>query len=271
MVFWTIAKYEIKNSMRQKSYLLFLFIWTIMLSLLFFMQKGYPSLSGFSNSAGTFMNFILYFFPLIMLLFGSFAITSEFENGHWHLLQAYAMTNDAFLGGKFIGQLITQIVTVTFGFGLASLISTILKINITLHWLLLIYFFTLCLSFTFLLIGMVIGTFSSNRWQALMISVFIWFVFIMIWSMLLLSVLNFVPYNWIYTILVLLLCLNPAEFLRVFFVSQLGGGAVFGQDYDSLITNFVTYNWIILVIYLFLFSYFLFSLGILGLKRRIKK
>lgn len=222
--------------MRQKSSYLFLVLWTFVLLLIFLLIKSTPATADYTNITGTAVNLLLYLLPLFMLITGSFAIATEMENGQWRLLNTYPITALSYLSGKLFGQLIAQSVVFTLSFGISLLLGLIFQIQVSLKWVMAIYLFSILLQATFLVIGVVTGSFARSRWQALSVSVVIWFLFIMIWPTLLISVLNLLPYQFLSPIIHVATALNPAELLRVVFVVQMGGGAVFGQAYDILIT-----------------------------------
>jgi Cu-processing system permease protein len=232
----TICQFEWRKMLRQKSSYLFLVLWTFVLLLIFLLVKGSPVTADYTNITGTAVNLLLYLLPLFMLITGSFSIATEIENGQWRLLNTYPVTAFSYLSGKLIGQLIAQSVVFTLSFGISLLLGLLFQVNVSLKWVLAIYLFSILLQAVFLVVGVAAGAFAKTRWQALSVSVSLWFIFIMIWPTLLISVLNLVPYQLLSPVLHVAMALNPAELLRVVFVVQMGGGAVFGQSYDVLVT-----------------------------------
>jgi Cu-processing system permease protein len=236
MKMWNIWRYELRLTVRQRSYYSFLLLWIAVLSLLFLLQASAPSLTGYTNLTGTVVNIALYIIPLFMLIIGSFSITNEMENGQWRLLTTYPLFSLAYIIGKIGGQFTAQVIVFTFSYGISLSIGLLLGNSFSSEWLLSIYFFSISLIFFFLVFGITVGCSASTRWQALSISVMIWFFLILIWPTALISILGLVPYPWIFPLMKFGLFANPAEFLRVSFVISLDGGAVFGQAYDSLMT-----------------------------------
>lgn len=223
--------------------------------LIFLLVRNSPSITSYTNITGAAVNILLYLLPLFMLINGSFTVAAEKENGQWKLLTTYPISAFSYLIGKLFGQILAQTVVFTLSFGISLSLALLFQINLDLKWVLAIYFFALLLQATFLVIGITAGSLTKGRWHALSISVAIWFVLIMIWPTVLISILNLVPYPLISPILHVLLFLNPAELLRVVFVIQMGGGSVFGQVYDVLVSFFkMEASFIALILYLFLFS-----------------
>ncbi|MGE7763857.1 ABC transporter permease [Peribacillus sp. NPDC096540] len=233
---WNIWRSELRMTVRQRSYYSFLFLWVAVLSLLFLLQSSAPSLTGYTNTTGTVVNVALYIIPLFMLIIGSFSIANEMENGQWRLLCTYPLFTLSYIMGKIGGQYTSQLIVFTFSYGISLAIGLMFGAGFASEWLLAIYFFSISLIFFFLVLGIVIGTIVSTRWQALSVSVIIWFFLIMIWPTALMGVLGLFPYTWVEPLMKVALFINPAELLRVVLVIGLDGGAVFGQAYDSLVT-----------------------------------
>lgn len=265
----TICRFEWRTTLRQKTSYLFLFLWTFVLLLIFLLVKSSPAVTSYTNITGAAVNILLYLLPLFMLIIGSFAVAAEKENGQWQLLTTYPISAFSYLIGKLLGQLIAQTAVLTLSFGISLLLALFFQIYLSLKWVAAAYLFALFLQSIFLVIGIAGGSFAKGRWQALSISVVIWFILIMIWPTALISLLNLIPYPLISPALHVLLWLNPAELLRVVFVVQMGGGSVFGQVYDVLVT-FLKKDivMIILVLYILLFSGIVLFLSAWRLERR---
>ncbi|MFJ8267004.1 ABC transporter permease subunit [Peribacillus asahii] len=268
---WNIWRSELRMTVRQRSYYSFLILWVAVLSLLFLLQNSAPSLTGYTNITGTVANIALYIIPLFMLIIGSFSIANEVENGQWRLLSTYPLFTLSYVIGKIGGQFTAQWIVFTFSFGISMGISLVIGGGFSMKWLWAIYLFSVTLLFFFLVIGVCIGSFVKTRWQALSISVMLWFFLIMIWPTALIGILGAVPYTWIAPLMNGLLFLNPAELIRVAFVISLDAGSVFGQAYDPLISYLGTYlSILIYILYFicFLAVSFLFSMGMLEWRKR---
>ncbi|MEH7107947.1 ABC transporter permease [Bacillus sp. JJ1764] len=265
----TILISEWKTMTRQRSYYTFFILWVLVFSLLFLLEKTNSGISGFTNITGTILNIILYLLPLFMLITGSFSIANEMENGQWQLLSTYPVSLLAYLLGKCGGLFTAQTVIFTLSFGCSMGIGLIAGNAMTLGWLLKIYLFSILLIYTFIILGLLIGTWVKTRWQAFTISVAMWFFLIMIWPTALITFLGLVPYPVIEPIMKMAMMLNPAEFLRIFFIVKWDSGSVFGQSYDSIVTLFHSgAGWLILSAYLAIYLVAFISLALLCLQRR---
>ncbi|MFC3886274.1 ABC transporter permease [Bacillus songklensis] len=260
---------EWRTTLRQPSSYTFVVLWSIVLSILFMLGRSMPDFNGYTNMTGTIANLLLYLVPLFMLIIGSFSIASEMENGQWQLLSTYPISTFKYVLGKYVGQLIAQCAIFTLSFGIGMGITLISQSALSVKWLLLVYVFSILLIVFFLVIGMLIGVFVSNRWQALMFSIGVWFFLIMMWASVLIGLLGFFPYPMIGRLLKLSLLINPAELLRVMFVVQLGGGAVFGQPFDALV-NFlkIKISWGVIGVYTLVYLAFSLTLASWNLERR---
>lgn len=235
----TIMKNEIKLGFRNPWAYSFLGIFTLLsLSMLIIQSGPVSDLNQYTKTTGTLMNLILYLLPLMTLLLGALSITSEKEDGRWHLLSTYPLSSFSFIIGKYAGMFIVLTAIISFGFGLSGLIGSFLGQGLSLGTLLWIFVFSMMLILLFLGLAVWIGAASKNRWQALTISVGVWFLLVLAWPILLIAVLSLFPYASIQPTLEILVFFNPAELVRIFVTLYLGGGHIFGPAYYEWIEWF---------------------------------
>lgn len=233
----TVLKRELKLGFRNSWTYSFLILFTIFTGAILLLHTSVASVEGYTDMTGTMMNMTLYLLPLITLLLGSFSITSEKEDGHWGLLATYPLSSQSFLFGKWFGLAIILITIIFFSFGLSGALITIFGEPMQTETFIALIVFSILLALSFLSVAFLIGSFSKNRWQALILSISIWFVTIVIWPLLIISSLTFLPsYKMIQPTLQVLTILNQAEFIRIFTMMRLGAGSAFGADYDMWIT-----------------------------------
>lgn len=263
---------EWKTSLRQKSFYLFAGLFLFIMVFIFLIQMNIDGLSSFTNITATAFNVLLYSLPLIVMLLGAFSITEEREAGRFALLLTYPFKMKSYITGKYFGQLVSHIIVVTFSFGVFSGMSFVLNGTSSIKGILLIYLFAILVTASFLAIGMLIGVLSSTRWQAMMISIALWFILIMIWPMLLIGSLSFLHHDSVKPVLLVFTVLNPAELLRVFFVIQFEGGAIFGQQYYQII-DFLkgTAALLYLAVYIFLYVFGMLVLSTFLIGRKVRK
>ena len=227
---FVIAAGEIKLGFRNPWSYSFLALFTLF-SLSLWLIQGQQPLGGYTHATGTMLNLIVYLLPLMTLLLGSFSVTGEKEDGRWQLLATYPLSATQWLWGKWIGVSVTLACIVAFGFGLSGMVGWFMDSDFTAESLLWLFSFAEVLMLTFLGLALAVGALCKNRWQALTISVGIWFLFVLGWPTLMIGVLGWVPYGWIKPMLEMLTLLNPAESVRIFTIMKIGGGAVFGPEY----------------------------------------
>lgn len=225
-----IARREVKLGLRNPwaySFLVLFAGFTLAIVLI----QSRSGLEGYTHGTGSLLNLILYLLPLMTLLLGSFAVTVEKEEGGWRLLSVYSLSGFQLLLGKYAGLCLVMFAVVGAGFGLSGLLSGVFGQNLSLYTLAFFYFSSLALVFIFLGVAVLAGALARNRWHALTISVGIWFVLVLAWPTLLIAVLGFLPYPAIKPALQVLSFLNPAELVRIFMVTRMGGGSSFGPEY----------------------------------------
>ncbi|MGX1830869.1 ABC transporter permease [Paenibacillus taichungensis] len=225
-----VVRREMKMGFRNPWSYSFLILFCIFsLSLLIINSQNF--VTGYSGTTGSMLNLILYLLPLMTLFLGSFSLTSEKEEGSWQLLSTYPIGTMSFIVGKYLGLSVVLVTIVTFGYGLMGLLSGWVGSPLDVMTYLLFLVFSCGLVLLFLNIALFIGSLSKNRWQALTISVSVWFFAVIGWPTLLISVLGLMPYQWVKPLLAVLTFINPAELVRLFVVIKLGGGSILGPEY----------------------------------------
>ncbi|MFN7249473.1 MAG: ABC transporter permease [Anaerobacillus sp.] len=228
----TIAKKELKLGFRNPwSYTFVITFSLLSIALLFINADVEAGIGQYTTMTGTMMNLLLYFLPLMTLMLGSFSVTTEKEDGNWHLLLSYPLSSSNWLIGKYLGIFFVIIAIVSFGFGITGIIGLLFGAAFNSSIGLFLLIFSTLLIVIFLALAIFIGTVSENRWQALTMSVSIWIIFVLAWPIIMISTLSTLQYQTLKVILQIVTLLNPAEFTRIFMIVQLGGGAVFGPEY----------------------------------------
>lgn len=230
-----VAKKEIQSGFRNPwaySYLLLFSVFSLSLLLV----NAQNEVSGYSGVTSSMLTLTLYLLPLMALFLGSFSLTAEKEEGSWQLLATYPLRTPSFILGKYAGVSAVVLTIVSFSYGLIGLLTAWMDKRFELGTYLLFLFFSYGLVLLYLTLALWIGAWAKNRWQAMTVSVMVWFFTIMAWPTLLIAGLGLLPYLWIKPALTVLTLLNPAEFVRLFVVIQLGGGTVLGPEYYEWVT-----------------------------------
>jgi Cu-processing system permease protein len=225
-----VARREIKIGFRNPWAYSFLTLFSIF-SLCLLLINAQNIVQGYSGITGSMLSLILYLLPLMTLFLGSFSLTAEKEEGSWKLLSTYPIGTMSFIMGKYIGLSVVLLAIISCGYGLMGLVSLTMGTVFETNTYFLFLAFSVGLVLLFLAIALIVGSLSRNRWQALTISVTIWFFAVIGWPTILISILGMLPYLWIKPLLVILTFCNPAELVRLFVVIKLGGGSVLGPEY----------------------------------------
>ncbi|WEK55912.1 MAG: ABC transporter permease subunit [Candidatus Cohnella colombiensis] len=225
-----VARREIKIGFRNPWAYSFLILFTLF-SLSLLLINSQNIVQGYTGITGSMLSLILYLLPLMTLFLGSFSLTAEKEEGSWQLLSTYPLGTLSFIAGKYAGLSVVLIVIVAVGYGLMGVISLLMGASFAFQTYVLFLAFSIGLVLLFLAIAMLVGSLSRNRWQAMTVSVAIWFFLIIGWATILISLLGKLPYPLIKPSLVALTFINPAELVRLFVVIKLGGGSVLGPEY----------------------------------------
>lgn len=225
-----VARRELKMGFRNPWAYSFLMLFSLF-SLGLLLINSQNIVQGYTSVTGSMLNLIMYLLPLMTLFLGSFSLTSEKEEGSWQLLSAYPLGTLSLVLGKYAGLAVVLLVIVAFGYGLMGLVSGLAGIHFDAPTYFLFLAFSAGLVLLFLTLALLIGSLSRNRWQALTVSVSVWFFAVIGWPTFLIAVLGLLPYLWVKPVLVALTLLNPAELVRLFVVVKLGGGSVLGPEY----------------------------------------
>ncbi|MCM3701658.1 ABC transporter permease [Paenibacillus macerans] len=138
------------------------------------MPKGIES--GVSKPLGLLVsNFIHRVQPKLALFLGSFSLTAEKEEGSWQLLSTYPLGTIPYLLGKYFGLAAVLLTIISFGYGGMGLVATLVGKVFEVNTYLLFFSFSCGLVLLFLTLALLIGTLSKQRWQAMTISVMVWF------------------------------------------------------------------------------------------------
>jgi len=230
----TILIREIRLGFRNPWAYSFIALFVIfMLCLLLINSQNY--VTGYSGVTGMLLQLTLYLLPLITLMLGSFSLTGEKEDGSAQLLYTYTISSATMIAGKYLGLVVVMLTIVLFGFGVTGVVSVFIEGGFSFQSYFLLFLFAGLLSITFLSIAFLIGALTKNRWQALTGVIAVWFFLIIGWAPILIALLGKLPYLWIEPLLTAFTFVNPAEFVRIFIVVKLGGGAILGPEY---------YNWV---------------------------
>lgn len=216
-----IAKKEIRDSLRNR--------WVVFISLIFLLlslsvtfassavvgQLSLPELNLLISSLSTISVFII---PLAAMLVSYDAFVGEDESGTLLLLLSYPLSRFQILLGKLIGHSVIMSFTICFAFGLTAILLLMFGENYdiaaTISQFGQFIFTSILLAITFILLGYIVSLKATEKAKAVATVLFVWFLFVLIYDLLLLTLLvadlAFINQY----IINLLIALNPTDLYR---------------------------------------------------------
>ncbi|WP_223292953.1 MULTISPECIES: ABC transporter permease subunit [Shewanella] len=230
-----IAKKEIKDSLRNR--------WGMFISIIFLVlslsvtfagsairgELSLPEISALMSSLSTIAVFII---PLAAMLISYDAFVGEDEAGTLLLLLSYPLTRGQILLGKLLGHGVIMGLTITSAFGFTCILLLFIGNGYkTIDTIILFTQFigsSIMLAITFILFGYIVSLKATEKAKAVATVLLLWFLFVLIYDLLLLTLLiadlSFISQPMINFLLVL----NPTDLYRAMNVSGLdvGGGGL---------------------------------------------
>nr|WP_237162509.1 ABC transporter permease subunit [Shewanella halifaxensis] len=216
-----IAKKEIQDSLRNR--------WVLFISLIFLILSlsvtfagsavaghlSLPELNALISSLSTISVFII---PLAAMLASYDAFVGEDESGTLLLLLSYPISRTQILMGKLVGHSLIMSATITFAFGVTLVLLLLLGDNYQPQLLLVQFgqfiFSSILLAIAFILLGYIVSLKSSEKAKAVASVLLVWFMFVLIYDLLLLTILVADLSFFNQYIINALIALNPTDLYR---------------------------------------------------------
>src|SRR5215831_14329720 len=182
---FVIAGQETKINIRNKWTLIFAAVFgglALAISYFGLVTAGVVGLQGFTRTAASLLNLVLYVVPMVALSMGTLSFTGE--RGSNELLFSQPVTRSEILLGRILG-LFTSIATSTlFGFGLAGFV-VVSRMGTEGLWRYLgLVGLALLLALIFLVLGAMVALIAGKKVKALGFSLFLWFFFVLFYDLL---------------------------------------------------------------------------------------
>ncbi|RTR40425.1 copper ABC transporter permease [Shewanella canadensis] len=216
-----IAKKEIRDSLRNR--------WVTFISLIFLLlslsvtfagsavvgQLALPELDALISSLSTISVFII---PLAAMLVSYDAFIGEDESGTLLLLLSYPLSRFQILSGKLIGHSVIMSFTISFAFGLTAVLLLIFgenyEVAATIGQFSQFILTSILLAITFILLGYIVSLKATEKAKAVATVLFVWFLFVLIYDLLLLTLLVADISFFNQYIINILIALNPTDLYR---------------------------------------------------------
>ncbi len=213
-----IALKEFKNSLRNRIIIgIFLIMTVLAITISYFgaAPGGRVGFVGFDVAIVSLISLSTYLVPIISLSLGYDAVVGEFEGKTLELLLAMPVNRLEIFLGKFLGLVMTLVISVGGGLGLAGLL-VVWKMGVGRVG---DYFFfilsTILLGVSFLGMGLMVSAVVRERSKAIGWVVFLWFFFVLIFDLILIGMLVWTKGRIGAAIFDFILYLNPADVFRL--------------------------------------------------------
>jgi len=178
-------------------------------------QQGLIGFRGIGVTIASLVSLVIYLVPLIVLILGYDAIVGERERGSLDLLLSMPITRLELLLGKFLGLSGALCAATLSGFGLAgALLAFQLDLPSLLHYLVFVLS-ALLMGMAFLSMAVTVSVIARDRARAGGLAVGVWFFFVLVYDLMLLSVLVVAGGGVAGDLAAYLLLLNPADTFRI--------------------------------------------------------
>lgn len=210
--------------------LLFVFVFV---AIVMIQQMALPDVEGFTRQTASFLNLLLFLLPLFTLTIGSMSVAGDVESGWFSLLKTYPITLTQYVLGKFIALLLSFVFIVALALGVVFTLGGIIGgVKVSIEFIII----TIGLIFIFASLAIFLGSIAKNRLHALALSLVVWAVLLLLLSYAVMAIGTVVPGHVLQTLTIVMLHLNPVEWLRFGYFLLAGQSAVLGPTYFDLIT-----------------------------------
>jgi len=233
---FVIAGQETKINIRNKWTLIFAAVFgglALAISYFGLVTAGVVGFQGFTRTAASLLNLVLYVVPMVALSMGTLSFTGE--RGSNELLFSQPVTRSEILLGRILG-LFTSIATSTlFGFGLAGFV-VVSRMGTEGLWRYLgLVGLALLLALIFLVLGAMVALIAGKKVKALGFSLFLWFFFVLFYDLLVIGLAFVFKERTANLFVFLSLFGNPVDMVRVSSLLTLSNATIFGAAGAALL------------------------------------
>lgn len=207
--------------------LLFVFVFA---SISLIQQIALPNYLGFTRQTAGFLNLLLFLLPLFILTIGSMGVASDLESGWFSLLKTYPITVMQYVVGKYIALVLSFMLILFLAFGVVLSMS-----GISGEFYLPTIFVGLSIitMLIFSSIAILCGILAKNRLHALALSLVVWALSLLLLSYALMAVGTVVAGHILQKLTIIMIHVNPAEWIRFGYFLFSGQTSVLGPSFYS--------------------------------------
>jgi Cu-processing system permease protein len=178
---FTLANYELRASLRNRWFVLYALVFTLLavtLSSLSLSGTAMFGFAGFGRTAASLINLVLLIVPLMGLTIGAQSLAVEREQGTLSYLLAQPVGRAEVLVGKLLGLGAALLAALLLGFGLAAAVIAWQSGLIEVGRYSLLVGFSLLLALVSLSIGIAISAWSRNAALAVGLALIVWLLLV---------------------------------------------------------------------------------------------
>jgi Cu-processing system permease protein len=189
---YSIAKKEFLDNWRNKWIIAVAAIFLVLTLVVSYFGTAHTGDTGWKDVDDTIaimMSIVTFLLPIIGLMLGYASIVGERERGSLSLLLSYPVRRHDVIAGKFVGLSAVLSVATAVGFGVSGII---IGLNVKdVHWAEYGIFIlsSFLLGFVYIALAIMFSSILAKRSTALGASVFLWFLFAIIWGIVLVGLL----------------------------------------------------------------------------------
>lgn len=213
-----VAANEYRNSLRNKWMIvasMILALFALSISMFSAGSAGRLGLSGFDITLVSLTSLVIYLVPLIALTLGYDTIVGEMEGKTMELMLTMPVSRGEIYLGKFLGLAAGLSTSIVVGFGTAGLLIASRVGGAALGPYLIFILTSVLLGLCFLSLAMFLSALLDQRAKAIGWATFLWFFFVLVFDLLLISVLVGTEGRIDPEIFPLMLYLNPTDVFRL--------------------------------------------------------
>ncbi len=234
-----VAAHELRISLRSRWIQIFAIVFAVLtLAISYFgmVTSIVIGFEGFTRTAASLLNLVLYLVPLLALV----AATASFsmEKGTGEFLFSQPVLRTEILLGKILGLFESLGIAIVFGFGVSGFVVATQSGAEGIARYLGFVAVTLVLLLSFLCLGALASIGSNNRVKALGIALAFWFVFVLFYDLIMMGIVGVVDPHAARAIILFGLFGNPMDLARVASLLILGGATIFGAAGAALVRTF---------------------------------
>lgn len=209
---------------------LFIFVFV---SIVMIQQLALPDIEGFTRQTASFLNLLLFLLPLFTLTIGGMSVAGDVESGWFSLLRTYPMKIWQYVFGKFFALVCSFIFIVLLALGVVFALGGLFGgVKVPYEFLVVAF----CLILIFSALAIMLGSLAKNRLHSLAISLVVWALLLLLLSYLVMAIGTVVPGHVLQKLTIVMLHINPVDWLRFGYFLLSGQTAVLGPTYYDLIS-----------------------------------